>query len=86
MRDFSSAGKDAGGGEGERCNYPFRLDTYGSGCAHDCKYCYAKSLLDFRGLWHPDNPAVTPIKALDREIRKLHPGEIVRLGGMTDCF
>lgn len=86
MKDFSFAGKDAGGGEGDRCSYPFRLDTYGSGCQHDCSYCYAKSLLDFRKLWDPRHPAVTPIKAIDREIRKLHRGDIVRLGGMTDCF
>lgn len=37
------------GGEGQKCHYPTRLDTYGCGCSHDCKYCYAKSLLDFRG-------------------------------------
>ncbi len=37
------------GGEGSKCHYPTRLDTYGCGCAHDCKYCYAKSLLNFRG-------------------------------------
>jgi len=40
--------------EGDRCAYPARLDTYG--CAHDCSYCYAKSLLDFRGLWNPRAP------------------------------
>ena len=30
------------------CLYNNRLDTYGQGCSHDCKYCYAKSLLQFR--------------------------------------
>ena len=28
------------GGEGDKCHYPTRLDTYGCGCAHDCKYCF----------------------------------------------
>lgn len=86
MRDFSIIGKDAGGGEGDRCNYPYRLDTYGAGCQHDCSYCYAKSLLEFRQLWDPKHPAVAPIKDISRAVRKLKPGDIVRLGGMTDCF
>lgn len=81
--------KQVGGNEGDLCHYPVRLDTYGCGCFHDCKYCYAKSLLDFRGLWHPDNPSVASIKALRRkiaQIAKMPPRQIVRLGGMTDCF
>ena len=86
MRDFGSIGKVAGGNEGERCKYPLRLDTYGSGCQHDCSYCYAKSLLEFRNLWNPKSPAVAPIKKISSEIRKLKPDQIVRLGGMTDCF
>ena len=48
MREFKSFYKTVGGGEGSKCHYPTRLDTYGCGCQHDCKYCYAKSLLDFR--------------------------------------
>ena len=50
MREFKSFYKEAGGGEGERCKYPTRLDTYGCGCYHNCSYCYAKSLLEFRNL------------------------------------
>lgn len=53
MTEYKSFYKRAGGKEGSRCRYPVRLDTYGCGCSHDCGYCYAKSLLDFRGLWHP---------------------------------
>ncbi len=75
-----------GGGEGDKCKYPTRLDTYGCGCAHDCKYCYAKSLLDFRGFWHPLNPKVADMGEMARIVSKLEPGSIVRLGGMTDCF
>lgn len=62
MKEFKSFYKVAGGGEGDRCNYPVRLDTYGCGCAHDCNYCYAKSLLDFRGLWDAKEPAVAELK------------------------
>lgn len=47
-KEFKSFFKTVGGNEGNKCHYPTRLDTYGCGCSHDCKYCYAKSLLDFR--------------------------------------
>lgn len=84
-REFKSFYKSVSGNEGNKCNYPTRLDTYGCGCAHDCKYCYAKSLLDFRGMWNADDPAVADIKEIEKVIRKL-PKEVVRLGGMTDCY
>ena len=84
--EFKSFYKQVGGNEGSKCYYPTRLDTYGCGCAHDCKYCYAKSLLSFRGLWHPDAPAVADIEKIRRRVAKLTPGTVVRLGGMTDCF
>lgn len=86
MKQFKSFYKEVGGNEGSKCNYPIRLDTYGCGCSHDCKYCYAKSLLSFRGLWNPHNPSVANIEKLKRKINKLPKGTIVRLGGMTDCF
>ena len=86
MKDFKSFFSDAGGGEGERCNYPTRLDTYGCGCAHDCAYCYAKALLDFRGLWHPDKPSVASTDYISRKLHKVKKGTVLRLGGMTDCF
>lgn len=86
MKDFKSVGKFVGGNEGNKCNYPYRLDTYGCGCQHDCKYCYAKSILDFRGLWNPQKPSVAVISDLTKEIRKIPKGTTVRLGGMTDCF
>lgn len=86
MKEFKSFYKDVGGNEGTKCQYPTRLDTYGCGCQHDCSYCYAKSLLSFRNLWNPERPSVADIDDIRRQIRKLKPGEIVRLGGMTDCF
>jgi len=85
MKEFKSFYKSVSGNEGNKCNYPTRLDTYGCGCAHDCKYCYAKSLLDFRNMWDAQDPAVAPIKEIEKTIRKL-PKEVVRLGGMTDCY
>ena len=85
MTEFKSFYKTVGGNEGSKCHYPTRLDTYGCGCGHDCSYCYAKSLLDFRGLWNNEEPAVADIVKIGKKIAKL-PKEVVRLGGMTDCF
>lgn len=86
MKEFKSFYKEVKAGEGDRCHYPTRLDTYGCGCAHDCSYCYAKSLLDFRKLWDPKDPAVADIKKIRRKLDKIPAGTILRLGGMTDCF
>ena len=87
--EFKSFFKSVDGNEGGKCKYPHRLDTYGRGCRHDCKYCYAKSLLDFRDLWDPNNPAVADIAKIERCVKRIaKDGEIktVRMGGMTDCF
>lgn len=86
MKDFKSFYKSVGGGEGDNCNYSIRLDTYGCGCAHDCDYCYAKSLLEFRDLWNPQKPSVANIHEIAQNIRKIPRGTVIRLGGMTDCF
>lgn len=86
MREFKSFYKQVGGNEGEKCYYQTRLDTYGCGCQHDCKYCYAKSLLSFRHLWNTREPSVADIEKVRRKVRKIPSGSIVRLGGMTDCF
>ena len=75
------------GNEAERCKYPTRLDTYGCGCQHNCGYCYARSLLAFRGLWNPQSPSMASIREIYKIVtKKLRPGQVVRLGGMTDCF
>ena len=86
MREFKSFYKTVDGNEGQKCHYSTRLDTYGCGCFHDCKYCYAKSLLGFRDLWHPDDPSVADIKKIENKIKTLKEGTVLRLGGMTDCF
>lgn len=83
---FKSFFKRVGGNEGSLCRYSTRLDTYGCGCGHDCSYCYAKSLLSFRKLWHPEAPRPVDLEAVQRVVKRLNPGEIVRLGGMTDCL
>lgn len=86
MKEFKSFFKTVKGGEGNKCHYPTRLDTYGCGCQHDCSYCYAKSLLSFRKLWDPYYPSVADIEKIERVIKKLEKGTVIRLGGMTDCF
>ena len=85
-KEFKSFFKKVEGNEGSKCHYATRLDTYGCGCQHNCKYCYAKSLLSFRNLWDNENPSVADIKKIENKIKKLPKGMIVRLGGMTDCF
>lgn len=85
--EFKSFYKTVEGNEGIKCHYPTRLDTYGCGCQHDCKYCYAKSLLSFRKLWNPAQPSVASIARIRRVVAKI-PADTpaIRLGGMTDCF
>ena len=87
-KEFGSFLKTVGGNEGNKCHYPTRLDTYGCGCQHDCNYCYAKSLLDFRKKWDAENPSIASLDKIKRAIKngKIKGGTIVRLGGMTDCF
>ena len=86
MKEFKSFFKSVAGNEGNKCHYNTRLDTYGCGCQHDCSYCYAKSLLDFRNLWDAKEPSVADIRKIERKIAKLPKDSIIRLGGMTDCF
>lgn len=88
MKSFSLFYKEVDGNEKQKCHYTTRLDTYGCGCQHDCKYCYAKSLLDFRGLWNPQKPVVGSMKQIRSAVIKAKKSgvNIIRLGGMTDCF
>lgn len=86
ISEFKSFYKTVGGNEGSKCSYPTRLDCYGRGCSNNCSYCYAKSLLDFRQFWNPEQPAVADIKKIRRKIKQIEPGTVLRLGGMTDCF
>ena len=78
MKEFKSFFKKVGGNEGSKCHYPTRLDTYGCGCSHDCKYCYAKSLLNFRKLWNPEQPAIANIGKIRKKIATLDTSEVIR--------
>jgi len=86
LKEFKSFYKEVKGNEGNKCHYSTRLDTYGCGCANDCNYCYAKSLLNFRKLWNAESPSVADIEKIKKKIKKLPPLPAIRLGGMTDCF
>ena len=68
------------------CRHDTRLDTYGRGCLHNCDYCYARHMLDFRGNWSPYYPAVADIGQIREIVSTLPRNEVVRLGGMTDCY
>ena len=83
---FNNLFHEVSGNEGDRCHYPTRLDTYGCGCQHNCGYCYARSLLAFRGMWNPLSPSNASYREIVKAVAKLRPGSVVRLGGMTDCF
>ena len=76
--EYKSFYKEVGGNEGDKCHYNARLDTYGCGCQHNCSYCYAKSLLDFRKLWNSQNPSVANIEKVKRKIAKFPKGKVVR--------
>jgi DNA repair photolyase len=67
------------------CVYKKRIDTYGLGCEHNCNYCYAKTLLEFRRKWKT-NPLNSDLIEIYYRVKKLIPGDIVRLGSLTDCF
>lgn len=86
MAEYGAFLAEVGSGEGSRCKHPTRLDTYGCGCSHDCAYCYAKAILGFRGNWHPEAPHVADLGRIGKAVRRMKPGSVVRLGGMTDCF
>jgi DNA repair photolyase len=99
MKKFKSFLKLPGGGEINRCYYPFKLDTYGCGCGNNCLYCYARSILNFRNLWDEENPNPADFMEIEKllvdhfekgkktKFDNLLKAKIpLRLGGMTDCF
>ena len=90
-REYLGFLKTVEGNEGSKCYYPTRLDTYGCGCGHDCSYCYAKDMIiNFSGpeSWNPVHPKIADIWRIENRIKRgdLKRGDIVRLGGLTDCF
>jgi len=86
MNEFKSPYKQLNRKVNTWCRWTKRLDTYGCGCQHDCKYCYAKSLLSFRGFWNVSEPTIADLYKIKCAIKRLSTRDIVRMGGMTDCF
>ena len=85
--EYTGFYKRVEGNEGTKCHYPTRLDTYGCGCGHDCSYCYAKDMItNLSGGWDPEHPKMADITRIENKLRKIEPGTILRLGGLTDCF
>lgn len=86
--------------EGERCYYPYRLDSYNKGCKHNCLYCYSRaSNSRFPNQWNIENIShleVSEIKKLfndafetdkkNKEVEVLRKRIPLRLGGVTDLF
>ena len=90
-REYLGFLKKVEGNEGRKCHYPIRLDTYGCGCGHDCSYCYAKDIqinMNGNNGWDPKHPKIADTWRIENRIKRgeLREGDIVRLGGMTDCF
>ena len=88
-REYLGFLKTVTGNEGSKCHYPTRLDTYGCGCGHDCSYCYAKDLIErMSGEWDPLHPKIADTWRIENRIKRgeLKKGDVVRLGGLTDCF
>lgn len=90
-REYLGFLKTVEGNEGSKCYYPTRLDTYGCGCGHDCSYCYAKDMIirmSGPDSWNPKHPQIADLWRIENRIKRgeLKTGDIVRLGGLTDCF
>lgn len=85
--EYTGFFKTVTGNEGSKCYYPTRLDTYGCGCGHDCSYCYAKDMLiNYGDNWDPLHPKYADLDRIETKLKKIAPGTILRLGGLTDCF
>lgn len=83
MDEFKSPMKLPGGGEIQRCYYPFKLDTYGRGCTNNCHYCYARSVLSFRHMWDSDQPAIADYA----KIEKIFEDVLIKHGmDFTVCY
>ena len=90
-REYLGFLKTVEGNEGSKCHYPTRLDTYGCGCGHDCSYCYARDMIirvSGPEEWNPQKPKIADLWRIENRIKRgeLKAGDIVRLGGLTDCF
>ena len=74
-------------GNAQHCAYKTRLDPYGCGCAHNCGYCYSRSMLAHRHHWDIHNPRVADMEKVQAVVNtKIRPGTCIRVGGTTDPF
>lgn len=71
----------------EKCPYQWKLDPYGKGCAGECKYCFARPILESWGNWKPDAPSKAKMSQIRYQLRnKFKAGDVIRMGGMSDPF
>jgi DNA repair photolyase len=95
--EFKTPLRIIGGAKGDHCFYPVQMDMSGKGCTGGCLYCYAKGLLEFRGNWNPEEPAVADLKKVEKlfedafdkkkdtkAAKALRECPAIRIGGMTD--
>lgn len=69
------------------CSYTLRFDPYGRGCYFNCKYCYSRAMQINREGWYAHQPGCADWDKIVEIVKnKVHKGQVIRLGGMTDCF
>jgi DNA repair photolyase len=64
--------EEASGRKGDLCYYVnYGIDTYRSGCYHNCKYCFAKQLNKKRSLnnWKINDPSVIDTKSVAKQFK-----------------
>lgn len=64
--------RDAPGEKGRLCYYMnYGIDTYRSGCYHDCRYCFTKQLNKNRSLnnWRINNVSVIDNESVAKQFR-----------------
>ena len=83
--EYKSPLKMPGGSERRLCYWPFRLDPYGCGCTNNCSYCYARSVLSFRGLWDQADPRIADMDKVERTLERGVSGKLNgELGGLLN--
>ena len=69
--------------EAKRCFYPLRLDVYGSGCDHNCSYCYARAQMIVGG-WNNSRNRTHPFPSV-AETQCLRDLLISKPDGRPEC-
>jgi len=102
MKRYKISFNGPSGEEGNLCFYSrFGIDTYRSGCKHECLYCYARSQNKHQYKnWHPDNPSILDTDWLRKQFENafetdkkpnkvtsiLRQGIPIRIGMNSDPF